>query len=194
MHGHGDLHHVSMQFTGSQALVWEREGKHSHQHTSLECLIQSGHKVGPNQPVEILPPAYTRHLAQHRLDSLVYSADPKHVTPAIRTAPDPNFLPINLIPSLRIGDRITDVVALHVRQDLMSRLTGFDIAGAEAAVVVDEAADGELRGEILRERVKVHLFQGREPVRHYQTGQFGGGRGGRGVEPAAEGDLVGGLE
>jgi len=30
-------------------------------------------------------------------------------------------------------------------------------------------------------------------VRHYQTGEFGGCGGGR-VEPAAEGDFVGGLE
>ena len=50
----------------------------------------------------------------------------------------------------------------------MPGCTGPGVAGAEAAVVVDEAGEGgDVGGEVLGEGVEVHFFEGAEPVVHY---------------------------
>ena len=111
----------------------------------------------------------------------------------VRTPPDPNLLAIHFLPGLRVGNGITDVVALHIRQDLVPRLPRFDVTLAEAAIVVNQAANWELGDEVFGEGVEVHFLERGEAMRHHQAGEFGR-CGGGGVEPAAEGDFVGGLE
>lgn len=82
----------------------------------------------------------------------------------VTAPPNANPLPVDLLARLRVRDRIADVVALLVGQDLVPRLTRLDIGIAKPAVVVDETGHRQLRDEVLCKRVEVHLFQRRESM------------------------------
>ena len=72
----------------------------------------------------------------------------------------------------------------------MSWLAGCGIAGAETTVVVDEAGEGEVGGEIGGEDVEVPFFETGEAVGEDEAGVRAGFGGGGWIEPAAEGYSV----
>ncbi len=91
----------------------------------------------------------------------------------IRTSPNGNLVRIDVLPRLRIRNRIRDITTLLHGDDLVAWLVGCDIAVAEATIVVDEAAEWELRREVLGEGVEVHFFEGGEAVGHHYAWDFG---------------------
>jgi hypothetical protein len=66
-------------------------------------------------------------------------------------------------------------------------LTGSGIAGAETTVVVEEAGEGEMGGEMGGEDVEVPFFEAGEAVGEDEAGMRAAFGGGGWVEPAAEG-------
>jgi len=76
----------------------------------------------------------------------------------------------------------------------MARMAWLVVARAKTTVVVHETADLELGDEVFGESVKVHFFEGGEAVRHYQARKRLLGVCGWGVKPAAQDDMVRGLE
>lgn len=61
----------------------------------------------------------------------------------IRAPPDAHSPGIEIITTLHIRNRILQIRDLDVWQDLAARLMGRVFAGAEAALVVNDAGDGK---------------------------------------------------
>lgn len=74
--------------------------------------------------------------------------------------------------ALRVRDGVLEVRDLHGGDDLVARLARGGVAGAEAAVVVDEDAHVELRLELRGDVVEVHFFDGGKAVVHDEAGQL----------------------
>lgn len=117
------------------------------------------------------------------------------MTPSKRIPPNPHPLRINALQRARKRHRIGQIARLFIRHNLPSRVAWTDVAGAEAAVVVDDDGEGEGGGEEVGDFGEFHFFDAGPAVDHYEAGELCLSIvGGWGVEPAAEGDLVGGFE
>ncbi len=76
----------------------------------------------------------------------------------------------------------------------MARMARLVVTSPKTAVVVHETADLELGDEVFGESVEVHFFEGGEAVRHYQARKRLLRVCGWSIKPAAQDDLVRGLE
>jgi hypothetical protein len=112
------------------------------------------------------------------------------MTSTITRPPKPYFLYIYIISRLGVSNGILCISSLNCRDDFMSWLAGCGIAGAETTVVVDEAGEGEVGGEIGGEDVEVPFFETGEAVGEDEAGVRAGFGGGGWIEPAAEGYSV----
>ena len=163
--------------------------------TILENLVQTRDKVRPNKPVEICPSINARYLGQDCLHPSVHSTHPENVSSTIRTAPYSNSVLVNIRPRLGIRDCIREIARLLCRDYFMTRLVFFGVAITKAAVIIYQAGEWKIRGEMLRERIQVHLFQGREAMRHDEAWERQAGISMRRfIEPAAQSDIIGSLK
>jgi len=112
------------------------------------------------------------------------------MTSAITRSPKPYLLSIYILSGLGVGDGILCIGSLDCGYDFMSWLAGCGITGAETAMVVDEAGEGEVCGEMGGEDVEVPFFEAGEAVGEDEAGVRAAFGGGGWVEPAAESDSV----
>ena len=135
------------------------------------------------------------HLADDGLDAPVHCSHMQNVATRVRAPPNPDSRGIYFGQSLGISYSVGDVAYLDTGYDLLAWLAVFHVARAKASVVIDEAGQRELRREVFREGVEIHLLEGGKPVRHHQARTFPStSLRGRQVQPPAEGDLVVGLK
>jgi hypothetical protein len=126
-------------------------------------------EVRSNKTVEVLSSVDQGNLTNHRFDARVDAGNIQDVAATVRTSPDADLVQIHIGPTLSISNSILDIADLDTGNDLVARRAGRRITGAEATVVEDEAADGELAGEVLGKGIQVHFFEGRPAVGHDET-------------------------
>lgn len=104
--------------------------------TVLEHFVQPCYKVGTNKSVKIGPAVDTGNLTQDSLDSSIDSTDPQHMTSAIRAAPDPDLVLVDLRSGLSVRDGVRIVAGLLCRNDFLARLAFLVVAVTESTIVV----------------------------------------------------------
>jgi hypothetical protein len=100
------------------------------------------------------------------------------MTSTITRSPKPYLLCIYIISTLGVSNGILCISSLNCGYDFMSGFARGGIAGTETAVVVDEAGEGEVCGEMGGEDVEIPFFEAGEAVGEDEAGVragFGGG-------------------
>jgi hypothetical protein len=142
-----DRHHGrSFAFHPSQAIFFVPLAQISQAHiyllTSLEARYHSRNEIRTYSSRNLRPATHKRILSQHNLHPPIHSSNVNSMTSTITRSPKSYFLSIYIVSRLGVSNGILCISSLNCRDDFMSWLAGCGIAGAETAVVVDEAERG----------------------------------------------------
>lgn len=117
----------------------------------------------------IFEPVNAWHLAEHDLDTLVHSTDPQNMSATVGTAPDADFVGIDVFTRLCIRDGILNIACLDRRNDFMAMLAGTVIGVAVSSIVECQTVYGQFGREVLCKGIEIHLLERGEAVRQNQA-------------------------